>query len=284
MRRPDLGFLLAGDPKKEAAEEPHVAIFKWKAGNLTRVDARFQANTSCIIEDPDYGVLRMSSSGAYSLETKAGVASKNIFNNSSPASTQERFGDVRSVRSVAGKAYAVGGSGWAFRLDQLSKWTLIDEGLPTTANLESIDGFGHDHLYSAGYRGEVWQFDGRKWSKCETPTNVNLNVVRCASGHGIHAAGRGGFIMHSSDGDDWRVIDQSVMSDDIWDLAWFKGTLYVSTLAGLYSVQGDDLVPVDFGQDAPSSCYHLSVATDVMWSIGSRDVMAFDGKHWVRIV
>jgi hypothetical protein len=282
VRRPDLGFLLAGDPIREDEEEPFVAIFKWKAGQLTRVDAHFNANTSCIIEDPEYGVLRASSSGAYSIETRSGVSSSNIFNNSQPTPSVKRFGDVRSVRAVTGKAYAIGGTGWAFRLDQLSGWTLIDAGLPTTVNLESIDGVGPNELYAAGYRGAVWRYDGRSWFNCDTPTNVNLNVVRCAADGFVYAAGRGGFLMRGK-GNDWQAIDQSATSDDIWDLAFFEGHLYVSTLAGLFRIENDNLTAVEFGGDVPRSCYHLSVAPGVMWSIGARDVMAFDGSEWTRI-
>lgn len=283
VRRPDLGFLLAGDPAKEDEERPHAAIFRWKAGQLTRVDAQFNANTSCIIEDPEYGVLRASSSGAYSIETRAGVQSNNIFNNSHPTPKVKRFGDLRSVRAIQGRAYAVGGTGWAFRLDKIAGWTLIDKGLAATANLESIDGFAHDDLYIAGYRGDVWHWDGRAWSKCDTPTNVNLNVVRCAADGCVYAAGRGGFMMRGK-GDDWQIVDQPIIEDDIWDLAWFEGALYVSTLAGLFRLHDGGVAAVNFVGDAPNSCYHLSVAPGVMWSVGARDVMAFDGHRWTRII
>lgn len=283
VRRADLGFLLAGDPAKEDAEEPHVAIFKWKAGQLARVDAKFNANTNCILEHPEYGVLRMSSSGAYSLETKAGVSQGNIFNNSSPQPRTKRYGDIRSVASVLGKAYAVGGTGWAFRLDNLATWKLIDRGLPTTFDIESIDGFGDSDLYAAGYRGEVWHFDGRTWSKCDTPTNTNLNTVLCAADGVVYVAGRSGFLMRGRD-DVWEIIDHQVVADDIWDLAWFAGAVYASTLSAVYRLEADNLTVAPFGRDAPKSCYHLSIAPGVMWSIGARDVMAFDGTHWTRVI
>jgi hypothetical protein len=283
VRRGDLGYLLAGDPAKEEAEEPHVIIITWKAGSIKKSNAKHNANSSCIIEDPQSGILISSPSGAYSLTTKAGAAASNIFDNSHPAPKVERFGDIRSVRSVAGKAYAVGGTGWAFRLDKLAGWTLIDGALPTTFDIESIDGFGHADLYAAGYRGEVWHFDDRLWSKCETPTNANLNVVRCAENGAVYAAGRGGFLMRG-DGTSWEVLDHDATTDDIWDLAWFNGSLYVSTLAALYRLDGGNLVAVKFGSNAPKSFYHLSVAPGVMWSIGARDVMSFDGKRWTRVI
>ncbi len=66
-------------------------------------------------------------------------------------------------------------------------------------------------------------------------------------------------------------------------LAWYGGKLYLSTMLGLYTLQGGSLVEVDFGDDAPATCYHLSVADGVTWSFGAKDIMAFDSNTWIRI-
>jgi hypothetical protein len=51
----------------------------------------------------------------------------------------------------------------------------------------------------------------------------------------------------------------------------------------VYRLEGDRLKPVGFGKDLPRTCFHLSAADGVMWSIGAKDLMAFDGKSWTRI-
>jgi hypothetical protein len=85
-------------------------------------------------------------------------------------------------------------------------------------------------------------------------------------------------------GDAWEVVDQDSTTDNFWDLAWFDGSLYASTVRNLYRLSGNDLVAIPFKKDVPKTFYHLSVAPGVMWSIGSKDVMAFDGREWTRIV
>ena len=34
---------------------------------------------------------------------------------------------------------------------------------------------------------------------------------------------------------------------------------------------------------SPKTCYRLSADDGVLWSIGAKDVLAFDGKTWTRI-
>jgi len=35
--------------------------------------------------------------------------------------------------------------------------------------------------------------------------------------------------------------------------------------------------------DKPATCLRLTAADGVMWSIGAKDVLSFDGKTWTRI-
>ncbi len=52
----------------------------------------------------------------------------------------------------------------------------------------------------------------------------------------------------------------------------------------VYQLKKGGLELVLFDGDPPETCYHLSAAKGVMWSIGASDVMSFDGKEWTRIL
>ena len=73
------------------------------------------------------------------------------------------------------------------------------------------------------------------------------------------------------------------MVEDFWDVHWFQGKLYLATAFGLWTLEDGVLTPVDFGDDAPSSCNRLSSAEDTLWSVGADDVFCFDGTEWTRI-
>jgi len=115
------------------------------------------------------------------------------------------------------------------------------------------------------------------------PTNANLTSVICPSNGTVYIGGYGGTLILGSKSV-WELIDQDEVDDDIWGLAWFKDELFISTMSNVYRLTGDQTESVEFGIDAPKTTYILSAADDVMWSIGRRDIMSYDGKEWSRIV
>lgn len=283
VRQPDLGFILAGDPKKEAQEIPHTIAFRWNSGTFNRGEAKFSAHSCCIIENPEYGVVKIAGPGFYSVETRSGVTAGNIFDDSQPDPKEPRYGDIRSVSEIGGKAYAVGSEGMVYRLDQLTKWIRIDEELSRSFDIEAIHGFDAFDMYAVGFLGELWHFNGQNWTKRELPTNVNLTAVKCAGDGAVYIAGHDGILIRGRE-HTWAIIDHEEMTDDVWDLEWFEGELYVSTMSCVYRLKEEELELVDFGDDPPKTCYHLSAAKGVIWSIGEYDIMSFDGQTWRRIV
>jgi hypothetical protein len=283
VRRPDLGYLIAGDPKKERQDIPHAYSFKWKAGDFTRGEAKFNAHTVCIVENPESGLLMASDPGLYSWESRRGLTAGNISRESKPEPSAPRFGSIRSVCAIAGTGYAVGFQGTVFRLDGPRVWTRLDEGLPRDFDIEAMDGFGPTEMYAVGFSGAVWQFDGRQWAPRHLPTNATLNAVKCGGDGTVYIGGKGGVLLRGR-GDKWSLVELDVTDEDFWDLEWFEGTLYASTMLGVFRLDGDSSSEVDFGSDEPETTYHLSAATGVLWSIGDKDVMSFDGKTWTRVV
>ncbi|MFH4032213.1 hypothetical protein WAI50_20455, partial [Acinetobacter baumannii] len=59
--------------------------------------------------------------------------------------------------------------------------------------------------------------------------------------------------------------------------------LYVSSATAVYTLVGGHLKEVDFGDEQPQRCFHLSAADGVLWSIAAKDIFSFDGQQWTRI-
>jgi hypothetical protein len=181
VRLPEVGYILACDRQKEDQEIPHTISFTWKSGKFNRGEANFNAHSCCIIQRPELGLVKVGGSGSYSVETGRGVTAGNIFSVSQPPSKQSRYGEIRSTAEIAGNAYAVGLRGMVYRLDDVKLWTRIDEGLPSSFNIQAIDGFDALNIYAVGRRGEVWHLGGRNWTKLEVPTNTLFTTVKCTA-------------------------------------------------------------------------------------------------------
>jgi hypothetical protein len=283
VRHAAMGFIFACDPQKEKEEISHTILFTWKAGVFTKVEFEFDAHTVCIIEHPQAALVYASEPGYYAVETRNGVTSGNILEDSQPPPKKLRRGGIRSVSEIGGKAYAVGLRGMVYRLDALNAWRRIDGGLPDNFNIQAIHGFEASEIYAVGRHGDLWHYNGTEWTKHELPTNVNLTSVKCAGDGKVYIGGHGGFLIRGR-GDRWESIDHGETKDDIWDLEWFEGQLYVSTMRVVYRLNEEELAPVNFGDDPPKSCYQLSATPGVMWSNGEYDIMSFDGRNWTRIV
>jgi hypothetical protein len=281
VRREDTGYLLACNPNQEETH-PHAKIVKWNLGIFTESTAKFNAHSICLVSKPDVALVFLSSEGFYGVHSKEAIGG-NIFHNSQPRPADPRYGSFRSVSEIGGKAYAVGLRGMVYRLDNFTKWTRIDESLSSEFDPQAAHGFDDSQIYAAGFGGQLWQFDGRKWIRRELPTNVNLTSVKCAGDGMVYVAGHKGILICGRN-HAWKMIDHGAMTADVWGLEWFQERLYLSTMTKVFRLEGEELEPVNFGEDPPKSCYQLSAAKDVLWSIGERDVMSFDGKTWSRIV
>lgn len=285
LLNPDLGFLVTGDIKREEDDEDrHAVIIKWKLGDFSKTEAEFEVSSCCFIRHPEIACIKISNTGVYGLQLADRIVVSDVCNDDVIKDKTERgYTAVSKVCEIAGMAYVVGINGTVLRMEGIKKWTCIDQGLPLDFEIQCIHGFSANDIYAVGYYGQVWRYDGKKWHRIDVPTNVHLEAVKCAGDGQVYIGARNRILLRGRN-EQWEIIGESVSGEDIWGIDWFGGSIYVSTFQNFYHIMQDKLEPVDFGVDKPKTTYRISTAPSIMWSIGEKDVMSFDGKAWRRIV
>jgi hypothetical protein len=279
-----VGFLSLSDDSVEATNLPFSQLVAWQQGKWgNNGQVSFSVISVSICTHPSRQMVAIGSAGeAYF----AGNGDLHLERIGTAEETPATRGPLRSVRGISGKAYAVGMQRQVYRRDDRDLWICLDRGIrpnpEQVVGFESVDGFGADDIYAVGWEGEIWRFDGRGWHQVDSPTNFILTDVCCAGDGLVYACGRLGLLLVGRN-DTWSVVPQESTIEDIWSLAWFRGFLYLATYRGLFRLSGGILEPVDMGKELPRTYYRVSANQDILWSIGAKDVMAFDGNAWTRI-
>jgi hypothetical protein len=195
-------------------------------------------------------------------------------------------GHIRCIRAIAGRAYAAGMRRQVYRREGMDSWERMDMDVRTDLTghgFAAIHGLDAASIYAAGLRGEIWYYDGMRWRQEDSPTKRIITDIWCSASGKVFACGLGGTVLVRSDGV-WRLVDHDATVDDFWSIREFGGRVFLAAMRDLYELSGDTVVPVNFGHDAPATCFALSVAGNTMWSVGAKNIFSFDGTRWTRVV
>jgi hypothetical protein len=284
IRRPDLGYLVLSNDEAAKAHIAMAGIVQWKpTGWGDGGTVNWRAAGVAMVRQPleqlclvgEFGQVLLVGSGDRHEEHVGGVALKDR-------------GPLRGVRAIGQHVYCVGMDRQAYRRNSVAgTWSSFDNGLPPAAagevaGLEAIDGYSEADIYAVGWDGEIWQHDGLRWTQRDSPVNTVLVDVCCAGDGWVYACGRNGVLIKGRN-DDWSLLDLDGFSDDLWSLASYAGQLYLATMDYVLTLGAGHLDVVGMGQDQAKTCYDLVVDQGVLWSIGAKDVLSFDGQAWTRI-
>lgn len=197
---------------------------------------------------------------------------------------------LRCVKLVDGLVHVAGMARQVYRRDSGGAWSAIDSGVyqprgtrDRATGFLDLDGFGLADIYAVGYKGEIWFYDGAKWTRLASPTNVALTQVLAASSGDVYVAGLAGTFLRGR-GNRWMQVAQGQIEDDLWGLAEFQGRVYVAGKRGIYWIDGDDLVQVDLGLGDGVTTSYLHAADGVLVSVGEKDIVRTDdGVHWLSM-
>jgi len=278
----EVAYLLATKDSLSYEKIPHTRIYEIDQGTVGGEDLNWTAVSASICYMPKERFIAIGEVGFVEVFGGGQIIEEQ------PITKSEVI--LREVRGIAkGRAYAVGPAHKVFRRDAPNQWKDISAPFPKIddlmdAGFESIDGFSETDIYAVGWGGDIWHYNGKIWTQIESPTNLALYKVRCGEDGYVYACGQIGILLRGK-GNQWSIIKHDTTEEDFWGCEWFNGKLYIATLHLLYVLENGELKLVDYGDELPpTTCYHLSSADGIMWSIGAKDVMEYDGKKWKSII
>lgn len=288
VRYSDLAYLLTTNDEVIADGYASSLIFDWDRGQWAAGSVNWLACSGTVCHVPAERFIVLGTDGSINVSGGGEVKEEPPIR---PAGIDPRKrGPLREIRGIAkGRAYVVGTCRQAYVRESEGQWRCIDQSaqggdMPITDTcFESIDGFDEQDIYTVGWDGEIWKYDGARFTQLTSPTNLALYKVRCAADGYVYACGQLGILLRGRN-DRWEIIDHESTTEDLWGMEFFDGHLYLSSTHFVYRLEGEKLQAVDFGDDVPATCYHLSAADGIMWSIGPKDVMGFNGTAWKRVL
>jgi outer membrane protein assembly factor BamB len=190
----------------------------------------------------------------------------------------------RFAKSIDGHMYAGGLDRYIYKLTG-KRWDLVSTqemiGYEVAGSAENLTGFGADELYMMGWDGEIWTNQGSTWHRVESPTNLLLHDADVLDDR-VYVGGQIGVILEGR-GNDWTIIENELLEQDIWSVRAFDGAVYFSTMSGILCLRDGNLsVAQALGPDMRSAM-SLFVGPSGLWSVGASDIVLFGGADWLTI-
>jgi len=272
----------------ERKDVRHTAILRWMNGKWDEWMIKKRVVSHGVYDLPD-GRTVVSAA----IEGVVQVADKNGFRWEVVDSTEEGPNDLRRIRGmrrIGNGIYVIGMSRMVYRrpIDE-AIWRSCDEGVRVSrsskevAGFSSIGGESEKDIYAVGMRGEIWRFDGETWGKSDSGTNIGLYDIQVENKEKVYVCGDGGILLEGSRSR-WRRIHNDATTDCFWSMAFLNQQLFLATDQGsIFTVKNDEVVPVSLSIGHDISTYSLHSADNVLLSVGSRDIVIFDGKKWQEL-
>lgn len=239
----------------------------------------------CAIPEDGRTVLTLSPAGVVHVAKPGGFSWETLDDSSDGPNMLRQMRDIRPIQE---HVYTVGMGRMVYRRATSGAWTRFDEGLRgSRAGIEiggflAVDGCSESHIYATGFKGELWFFNGKRWSQIASPTNMKIERIRVVSPDLAVACGAAGTILRGS-GDKWTVVPQDLTKRTFWGLEYFQDAFYLADNKHVYVFDGSALSRMDMGSFGSVTTSRLHAADGVLWSVGEKDIVVFNGVDLRRV-
>ena len=183
-------------------------------------------------------------------------------------------GTISSCRTIDGYLYVTGlGRSVGYKTGK-NTWSSLTQGIPYDyekdqgkCGFEDIDGFNVNDIYCVGGKGDVWNFNGKKWQQIYFPSNLDLYTVCCAGDGHVYISGYGGTTFKGR-GDKWKKIYKGQMAIPFKDMVWYEDKVWCTSDYGLWTIENEKLEIADVDDEVKIASGYLSTEDGVLLLAG----------------
>jgi hypothetical protein len=201
---------------------------------------------------------------------------------------EEHIDGVRStvpfecIRAIDNALYACGWNGQLY-IKTASGWSKQTARAIGKANLLTLCGTSASNVFAAGMAGIILHYDGKRWSRVDSPTNAHLYCSTVLSSGKVLLAGANGGI-YIGDASGFEFVGREGATENFWSAVEFKGKTYLTgSNNSLWCLSGKKLVEVLPTVEGKVTTYRLAATEDRLFSAGAYDILEFDGSTWNRV-
>ncbi|MGF6239255.1 hypothetical protein P3T42_000987 [Paraburkholderia sp. GAS38] len=303
-------LLIAGSPDED---EPYTSFTRWfqyihgDAQPWTHQETNWWARSATTYFPPgvdktgDWALVGMSQEGHVEFSFRDSVVEEKIAGAGVFVPDAVGWGYVSSIRQIGDFLFVCGGGGQIYKRVSTNIWEHMDAGLlqtpPITDRLllSDIDGPSERDIYvcgsfpgPAGLEGRLFHFEGATWRRVDIPETGYLNRILIESPDSIWICGHNGALLNGNARSGFK--DMSSVEDNqlFYSMARFGQKLYLASNLGLYEYKLNDpqakIREVVTGLIPPvRDTVTVDTAGKVLWSIGEKDIVRFDGSAWTRV-
>ena len=209
------------------------------------------------------------------------------------------YGYAAGLRWIGHHLHACGAAGQVYRRLAPGKWVHMDAGLlqaPKVKDrllLSALDGPAEDDIYLAGdaagptgREGRLFHWDGSAWRPIDLPTVGALNAILVEDRDRIWVCGTKGALLRGNHRDGFVDLSTPSSPQLFHGMILHGGALYLGSNFGLfqYDIARARVVRSRTGLSVePTYVSSLGQADGVLWGVGPKDIVFFDGKGWTRV-
>lgn len=271
------------EPSLARRKVEHTIALRWESG---RFSPPFSVNwTACAIVSPEWPAVDFLYVGPRAellLVDGKGQATET----SLPEALKTRGQLIRNACVDGDRVWLVGSLGTLIEVSE--DLTFRDCSVPESASKDSdlphfecVCSDRAGTLYCGGYDGQLWSRRGEVWRREDSPTNLILTSM-CTDGRGkVYAVGQTGTLVRGEQ-NQWERMPQ-VIQENLWSCVWFEGTVYASSFAQMFMLEGEELCTVELPDD-PSTYGKLSERGDVLLSAGASDLLLLLPDRMIKVL